>query len=233
MIFGFSQTKETNIMFHDSFTNTTLSNTSPYSEDLTDRTPETGTGWNFIAQYPDSGGAQIYLHNLTFVDEVTNNIGGSSDYEMYEADATYPDADYKITVNGAPDSSDDTTHLLLRMTDEDNFYAFEYITSGECVIYKNVSGTITAITTEASCTPAQVVEFEVVGTTLTATSVISDTELATGTDSAISTTGKAGFAFGAVRMSADDISSQSITDFYVHNLGAAPASAVRRHVMVY
>lgn len=207
-------------IFNDTFTE--ASDTK-----LDAHTPDTGTGWTLVEQSDPNHDMKVNAST----DTVVRDGGGLSDFALYSADATYPSADYEVTVNQVVgDTSDDPCILAVRIQDSNNMYAVKWnedASSGQ--LYKRVAGTWSTLgTTFNGPANGSICKLKIVGTTLSFED--DGVELKSVTDSAHSAAGKAGLGEGALIVSGEDMSAQEFDDFTVNDLGAA---AFRPHMISY
>lgn len=191
-------------IFRDAFTDTN-------GTALTAHTPDTGTGWT-----------EVWKSGTDIAEVQSNEVMpdglGASEGFIYSADATYSSADYKVFADvTTQDSSDDVNYIMARMTDQDNFYAIKF-NEDVFTLYKKVTGTWTQLDDEAVTLPVDtdVIQLRVQGTSIKG--YINGVEHLTSTDSDITASGEAGFGMGGgaeLQTTADDLSAQAITEFYV------------------
>ena len=195
---------------------------------ISEDTPETGTGWT----QEDANSDWVFCYDQDPSDDwFRPGSGGSSTHRLYTADATYPSADYGIQLEGVDfDNGDDSQHLILRFQDMDNYYAVEFSDASPngCHIFKNTTaGGIEDIASAESCFAADgsIVKFEIQGSDL---KFYDDGEVkVSGSDSDITATGKAGIGYGNLRVSTDDLGTQTFDDVVVYTVGAtAPESTL-------
>lgn len=162
---------------------------------LASHTPNTGTSWSVV-----------FNDDATTVYEVVGGLGEAQQANsiantgvIYNANATYPSANYEVQMTlVSQTSAAASTYLIVRMTDVDNLYAVRLSAeagTGTSQLYKKVTGIWTALGSTFT-TPAagSVCKLQISGTTL---KFFDDTvEVASATDSDLSATGKGGLAGG-------------------------------------
>ena len=188
---------------------------------LLNHTPNTGTGWNLIWR----GSTNLYpAINSSNQGQVPISIANQG--IILEADATYSSADYSVEMTvSAGFTTTNRGFLIARMTDQENMYVFRFSTGASASrLYKKVSGTWTALGSGLIADPAvgDVVKLDVSGTTLTV--YYNGVSKQTATDSALSSAGKAGLAFGGgteLVASSDDTNVATRFDGYKVILGGS------------
>ena len=208
------------VIFQDEFTRTG-------NVTLASHTPTTlGTSYTLVHQ--SAAGEDILV---VAASDNARSDGTSNDGCIYSCDATYPSADYSITVTTVTIGTSSSTPLilLLRLQDQENMYAVRLSDTSvgdlNSRIYKKVTGTWTALGSLFQC-PANgsVVKFQVIGSAL---KVYDDgLEVASATDTDITATGKAGIAMGGGTENpilSDDLNTTDpvFDDLVINNLGAA------------
>jgi len=213
------------VIFQDSFTESS-------DTDLDSHTPDVGTSWTNVWQ--TSSSAKFVVGGT---DGYAENYGNLNDEGViYSADATYPDANYKVSVKvNAGFTGTARLYLVARMTDQENMYALRLTTGATATrLYKKVSGTWTAmgsLNTDPSV--GDVVTLAVNGSSISYyyNGVLQDTQ----TDTSLTSAGKAGIAAGGgaeLAASTDDTSTSSqIDSFIVENMVSFDSSAaIRQHI---
>lgn len=188
---------------------------------LLNHTPNTGTGWNLIWR----GSTNLYSAiNSSNQGQVPISIANQG--IILEADTTYSSADYSVEMTlSAGFTTTNRGYLIVRMLDQENMYAFRFSTGASASrLYKKVSGTWTALGSGLIADPAvgDVVKLDVSGTTLTV--YYNGVSKQTATDSALSSAGKAGLAFGGgteLVASSDDTNVATRFDGYKVILGGS------------
>ena len=191
--------------FNDTFTE--AANTA-----LESHTPDTGTSWT-KAITTGTCGLRVNATNDTAEEDTTCSL---SEGVVYTADATYSDADYfaQVTISTAAESGDDPYYLILRYQDTNNMYATRF-NNGNLAIYKKVSGTWTALTTNDTgftLAVSDVVKFRADGSYLQVfkNGTLSDEAY----DGDITSAGKAGYGIGSIgAVSGDDGDAQEVDSF--------------------
>src|SRR3990167_6422241 len=123
-------------VFSDTFTDTD-------GVQLQNHTPDTGTGWTRL--WSDDANLDFVISGNLANPETNVNSG-----VIYTADATYPSADYDITLTLVQFSNAAThaLYMLVRVQDQENMYAVRLFHSDQGAIsslYKKVTGTWTAL----------------------------------------------------------------------------------------
>jgi len=185
---------------------------------LHNHVPDVGTSWTRLWA-SDA--------NTDFVINASNQCKGDNDVNdgvMYTADASYPSADYDITMTMVTNAATNTSPLfmLVRVQNQENMYAVAIENEpSESSLYKKVTGTWTPLGVAFS-KPANgsVCKLEIIGSTL---KFYDDgVEIATATDSDITAAGKAGIAGGGgaeLLVTTDDLRAHVIDTLSVNDLG--------------
>lgn len=192
------------IHFNDTFTDTDGTN-------LTEHTPEIGTGW----AYGEQRGSVIA--NIT-----GNNVGPAPSDSFNAgfiilAGEDVPSANYNVSITAVNlDSGDDMTTLVARWQDTNNYYAWMTASNQDRGITKVYSGVATQINTSGCSIPSDgsVLTLSVYDSTI---SVYDDGILVcSATDSSISSAGKGGFGHGAtIADTGGDFSQQESDNFNI------------------
>ena len=202
---------------------------------LTSHTPDTGTSWTAL----NVSGVSISLDGSG---SISDNGPGAATYAYYTANATYPTADYDVTVTfSAMNTACATTRMagiLGRIQDASNYYLAwiecDASATNAIRIYKVVAGTSTKISGAEDVTSAAndiyVFEFRgsAIGLKRNGSYVINPI-----TDTAISAAGKAGYGvgdFGTETGAAAPGSNIAATQFTVNY---TPAGTMRRKPVVF
>lgn len=195
------------LMFYDTFTGSGL---------LTGHSPDTGDNWT--ETYTDG------LSHLQITSNLLDASQGSSDgaAAIMMISGSWED-DQKINVTyTTQDSSDDTSHLILRSDEAyDNAYVFTWSTGAiETRIWEIVGGSPNVL--EASCggpsqfTSGDIVTFEVIGTNLTVYDGVD--VVCTVLDNSVAS-GRPGVGIGSCPLDpGDDTSSQRLDDIRAYNI---------------
>lgn len=174
---------------------------------ISSHTPDTGTGWTLLVNNGITISARSSTPGYAAVTSNTMNAGS-----IYTADATYPSADYEISLDAifAAGDSNYTRSLVLRAQDSNNMYLLR-VTNSTMTIYKRVSGTWTSLASGSGVGLSDnvsspyhiaVLTFRVVGNTLTGK--VDGVTKVTVDDSDITLAGKAGIGLGYTAVSTDD-----------------------------
>lgn len=179
------------IFFNDTFT-------EAVDTTLASHTPDTGTSWTRV--YDSGVGSTLDVKATT--DRMYAINSSLNEGVGYTADATYPNADYEVefTLSTRGAGADAPIHILLRYTDNNNFYICTINFTATCQIYRKVGGVFTALgATFAIPAAGAVCVFGVRGTTLYF--IASGVQSRVVDDPYISATGKAAvFAGGGASM---------------------------------
>lgn len=187
------------LLFYDTFT-------APANTLLTSHFPNTGNSWN---QAWTSGG------NLRIESNGLQHSGGNSDGGIGTANPSPSGNNYAVSaLYAVADSGDDTSTLVLRWVDVNNFYSFRWsTTASQSVINKRVGGTCTVLNSACpSPSGGQTIRFEASGNTL---SVYYNNVLAcTATDTSLTSPGTGGAGIGATPCDINnDVSAQRLDNF--------------------
>ncbi len=186
-------------LFYDTFTDTT-------GTLLTSHAPDIGTSWTQV--WTSGGNLDIEFNQL-------QHTGTINDGGIGIANPTPTSSNYTVSVLYAvADNQDDTSTLVLRWINENNFYSFRWsTTASQSLINKRVSGTCTVInSTCPSPSQGQTVRFEVIGSQL---SVYYNNILACSViDTSLTLAGAGGTGVGATPCDTNnDVSSQRLDNF--------------------
>ena len=184
------------LIFSDTFTDST-------GTELSAHTPDTGTSWQEIVD--TLPGAFMEVRNDAAPGARANSSGNlNSQAVAYVANpaSSVPDMRVEVTLNQFPTSTDDIAAIIVRVQDANNFYAFflhtETGTTRHVWLQKVISGVSTLIVASSedpTIVAGDVISLEAVGTTITAR--LNGEVVLSGSDSAISSAGKAGIYLGA------------------------------------
>ncbi|MBI1833213.1 MAG: hypothetical protein HYR90_00080 [Candidatus Andersenbacteria bacterium] len=207
-------------VFSDLFT--TASDTA-----LLSHAPNTGTSWTKLLSFGNTT-----VNNLTVKAADYLQRGGGSGAvntgSLYTANATYPSANYEVSVQqvqAQPD--DDYSSIAARIQDANNFYVFWW-SEGGGALGKVVSGASSSLgSTAVSIADGSIVKLRVEGTSI---QVYDDsTLLIDATDSSITAAGKAGVGMGALKsnlLPSADLTLQRVDSFSVKTIGEDDITAI-------
>lgn len=188
-----------NIVFYDTFTEASTT-------ELTLHTPNIGLGWSRI--FSGSTSATISARGGLNQSGPTSTIANVG--VLYTASAALSTADYEVKFTmAAQTSGDDNIWLAARIQDFNNFYAIKWsTTAGNCILYKKVAGTWTALATAGYAYTGTNIDLalRVVGDQI---NVLNNNRLMISvTDSSITAAGQAGYGGGNLgAVVTDDLSS--------------------------
>jgi len=199
-------------IFYDAFTGTAATL-------LTAHAPNIGTSWT--QSYTAGGNLDIESNGL-------QHTGTTSDGGVGIANPAPSTANYNVSVlYVVQDSSDDTSILVARYLDVNNFYAFKFsTTTGNTNIHKRVASTCTVLDSTILPLPAtgNTVKLSVAGNTISV--YVNEVLAGTATDNSLTEIGYGGAGVGSNPCyTVDDISSQRLDDFNITEITPEPNNA--------
>lgn len=187
------------VIFQDAFTEASTDTV------LASHTPTpTGTAW---ANEEQTGTPEIEA--VAASDTATPNASSNSNRTLYSCTPapSVDNYDVEVTFPVLAVGADSAAFLLGRFTDTSNYYGcLTYIGSAAAdkKLYKNVAGTVTEIASgDNGLTASDVIRFEV--RTGTQELFQNDSSIISGSDTALTSIGKAGLGVGNAFVSTDDI----------------------------
>lgn len=179
---------------------------------LSSHTPTpVGTSWSGQLTVDDT----LSTVNSAFVDAVTGTNGAINGKTLYTVAPAPSSADYLLITpfrgRAGGTGDDEPFWIIARFTDTSNFYLGGLYpdTTGDLVLYKNVSGTVTSLasnTTLSSAAEGGALKFDITDALKTLTYSLQGTDTSISTsDNSLTSAGSVGIGSGSFVISTDDV----------------------------